>query len=455
MSGARNMTRGSIPGHLLSYCVPAILGDLFQVTYTAADAAIVGRFAGERALAAVSGAAPLTSIALFFIIGLGIGASVLMGEFYGAGEYRLLRREFSTSLFVAALASLGISLVLFLFARPLLALCRIPGEILPESAAYLRILACGLVFVSLYNMLAAAARSLGDARVPLLCLMAGSAANILLDLVLVAGLGLSVAGAAAATVFSQAVSLLLAAALLWRREGSLLFSREDFAPDRALLRRTLSFSYPGALQQAGIYVGKLAVQILVNPLGVSAVAAFGAVNRIDDYALIPERDISNAETVLVAQNRGAGLGSRMRAGLRTTLLFETVYGAAVSLAIFFGAAPLMRLFARAEDAEVVRLGTRYLRLMGLFYILPGVTNGTQGYLRALGKMRLTMAVTYAQMGTRAVITWLLIRHMGLDAVPLACLAGWTLIFFWEGALLRGSLRREKTPETAPEGGNAA
>ena len=439
MSGARNMTAGSIPRHLLSYCIPAILGDLFQVTYNTVDAAIVGRFAGESALAAVSGAAPLMSIALFFIIGLGIGTSVLMSEFYGAGDEKSLRREFSTAAIVAFLFSLAISLLLFLFAAPLLRLCRAPESVLSQTASYLRIVSLGMAFTSMYNMLAAASRSVGDARTPLMCLVAGSLTNVILDLLFVAALGLSAAGAAAATVLSQGVSLVLAYFLLKKRAG-FLFSRADFGIDRALLSRTLSFSYPGALQQAGIYVGKLMVQIMVNPLGVSAVAAFGAVNRIDDYALIPERDISNGETVLVAQNHGAGNLARMSMGLRWTLLFETVYGLAVSLAIYFGAEPLMRFFIGEGDAEVVRLGTAYLRLMGLFYIMPGITNGTQGYLRAIGKMRLTMIVTYAQMFTRAFFTWLLIGRMGLTAVPLACVAGWVLMLVWEGALLFSALR---------------
>ena len=439
MSGARNMTEGSIPQHLLAYCVPAILGDLFQVTYNTVDAAIVGRFAGEAALAAVGGAAPLMSIALFFIIGLGIGTSVLMSEFYGAGEEKQLRREFSTAAIVAFLFSVAISILLFALAAPLLRICRIPEAVLSDTAAYLRIIAVGMPVTALYNMMAAASRSVGDAKTPLFCLVAASLTNVCLDLFFVAVLRLSATGAAIATVLSQGVSLGLALFLLKKRAG-FLFSRADFGIDRALLSRTISFSAPGALQQAGIYVGKLWVQIMVNPLGVSAVAAFGAVNRVDDYALIPERDISNGETVLVAQNHGAGKSSRMSSGLRWTLLFEAVYGLFVSLAITLGAEPLMRFFVGNEEPEVLRLGADYLRLMGLFYILPGITNGMQGYLRALGKMRLTMIVTYAQMITRALFTWLLIGNLGLSAVPLACLAGWIMMTVWEGVLLFSALR---------------
>jgi len=434
-SKARNMTSGSIPRHLVRYSIPAILGDLFQVTYNTVDSVIVGQFAGAGALAAVGVASPLMSVAMFFIIGMGIGASVLMSEFYGAGDMPRLRRQFATTLAMGAGFSVLIALGLFMLTGPLLRLCHTPDAIFPETARYLRIVALGMVVTSMYNILAAASRSIGDTLTPLICLVAGSLVNVGLDMLFVARFAWGVAGAAWATVISQALSALLCAWLLRRNEPMLFAGQGDFVPDRALFGRTLRFSAPSALQQAGIYVGKLLVQSAVNPLGVSAIAAFNAVNRIDDYALIPERDIANGETVLVAQNRGAGKADRMRRGFFAAMALEVAYGLVVSVAVFALAEPLMGLFVDPGEAEVIRLGTRYLRLMGLFYILPGITNGLQGYMRALGKLKLTMVVTYGQMFTRAACTFLLIGRLGLDAVPLACVAGWVMMTVWEVGLM--------------------
>ena len=434
-TASRPMTEGSIPRHLLRYVIPAILGDLFQVTYNTVDSVIVGKYAGANALAAVGVASPLMSIAMFFIIGMGIGASVLMSEFYGAGDSRALRREFATTLAMSAAFSLAIALGLFALARPLLALCRTPEAIMGDTARYLRIVALGMIVTSLYNIFAAASRSIGDTLTPLVCLVAGSLANVGLDLLFVAKLSMGVAGAAYATVISQGISVALCAALLRHNEPVLFADRRDFAVDRALLRRTVRFSAPSALQQAGIYVGKLLVQAAVNPLGVSAIAAFNAVNRIDDYALIPERDIAGGETVLVAQNHGAGKPERMRRGFYVAMAYEVAYGLIVSAAVFALAGPLMRLFVAPEETEVIRLGARYLRLMGFFYFMPGITNGLQGYMRAMGKLKLTMYVTYAQMFTRAAFTFLLIGRLGLDAVPIACAAGWILMMVWEIGLM--------------------
>ena len=228
---------------------------------------------------------------------------------------------------------------------------------------------------------------------------------------------------------------LLCLLLLYRTEPLFFADRRDFGIDRALLRRTMGFSYASALQQAGVYVGRVLVQSMVNPLGVHAAAAFTAVNRIDDYALIPERDIASGETVLVAQNHGAKHYDRMREGLKVALIMEIVYGVIVSVCVFALAEPLMKLFVSAQETEVIRLGTRYLQLMGFFYFMPGITNGLQGYMRAIGKMKLTMYVTYSQMFTRAAFTALLIWRMKLDAVPLACAAGWVLMVVWEAGLI--------------------
>ena len=443
------MTEGSIPGHLLAYAVPAILGDLFQVTYNTVDSIIVGKYAGADALAAVGVASPLMSVAMFFIIGMGIGASVLMSEFYGAQDMRRLRREFSTTLIMSMGLSAAIALGLFLLSDPLLRLVNTPAGIMADTGRYLRIVALGMVVTGLYNILAAASRSIGDTRAPLACLVVGSLVNVGLDLWFVAGLHWGVAGAAVATVISQACSAALCGLLLYRTERLFFADRRDFGVDRALLGRTLRFSYASALQQAGIYVGKLLVQSMVNPLGVHAAAAFTAVNRIDDYALIPERDIASGETVLIAQNHGAKHYDRMRRGFRVAQIMEIAYGAIVSVCVFALAEPLMRLFVSADETEVIRLGTRYLRLMGLFYIMPGFTNGLQGYMRAIGKMKLTMYVTYGQMLTRALFTFLLIGRMGLDAVPLACAAGWIMMTVWEAGLMiywrkKGQLYEEET-----------
>ena len=429
------MTEGSILRHLVTFAIPVMLGDLFQLTYNTVDSIIVGQYAGADALAAVGVASPLMSVAMFFIIGLGLGASVLMSEFYGAQDMVRLRREFFTTLIISMGLSAAIALLLFLLSNPLLRLVNTPAEIMDGTGTYLRIVAAGMVVTGLYNLLAAASRSIGDTRTPLYCLIAGSLVNVALDLWFVAGLRWGVAGAAWATVISQACSAALCGALLYRNEKLFFSDKADIGVDRDLLGRTLRFSYASALQQAGIYVGRLLVQSMVNPLGVHAAAAFTAANRIDDYAIIPERDIAAGETVLVAQNRGAKRWDRMRRGLWITLAMEAAFGAFVSVCVFALAEPLMRLFVDPAETEVIRLGTRYLRLMGFFYFMPGINNGLQGYMRAIGKMQVTMLVTYGQMLTRAICTFLLIGTMRLDAVPIACAAGWTVMMAWELGLI--------------------
>ena len=300
-----------------------------------------------------------------------------------------------------------------------------------DTAVYLRIIALGLPFCCVYNVLSASCRSIGDTRMPLICLVSGAVMNIGLDLLFVAVFHWGCAGAAVATILSQAVCAMLCGVLLWRMEPILRIRGKDLRVDSSLLKRTMHYSYATALQQAGVYVGKLVIQGMVNPLGVNAIAAYSAVNRVDDYALIPQRDIASGMTTGTAQNRGAGKPERMMRFLTVGLCMQAIYGLLISIVVVLLPTQLIQLFVDSSEEEVLRIGTSYLRAMGFLYFLPGITNGLQGYMRGLGKMNITMLATYLQMLVRAIITALAIGTLGLNVIPPACLCGWLVMALLE------------------------
>ena len=436
-----DMTRGEPRKLLILFAIPMILGGIFQLLYNTVDTIVVGRFVSEDALAAIG--ATSTSTLLINVLGNSFtnAITIITSQAEGASLPKRIRQALTHSVYMVTAVGLILGLISFFGARPFMRFLGCDPTIIDLSVLYLRIV-CGLTIFSLwYQGSSALLRGIGDSKTPLYFLIFSSVLNVVLDLVFVLLLKQGVAGVGWATVISQACAAALCGWLLHRNEpvffaeSSASGGRARFGVDRGLLKRTLRFSYASALQQAGIYVGKLLVQSMVNPLGVQAAAAFTAVNRIDDYALIPERDIASGETVLVAQNHGARKFDRMQQGLRAAMVIEAAYGLIVSLAVFALAGPLMRLFVPSTETEVIRLGTRYLRLMGFFYFMPGITNGLQGYMRAMGKMNITMYVTYSQMFIRAICTWLLIGRMQLDAVPLACVAGWILMLVWETGLI--------------------
>lgn len=192
----RKMTQGSIARHLIAYALPLILGNLFQLTYNAVDSIVIGKFAGENALAAVSAANPVMTIVILGVSGVSIGASVLMSRFYGAGDEDALRREVATTIVFGAIASLVVFAVGWPLSGPVLRLMNVPDEILEMAARYLQVIFVGFLFTFQYNILAAALRSVGDSRTPVVYLALASVMNAGLDVLLVAGLRWGVVGAA-------------------------------------------------------------------------------------------------------------------------------------------------------------------------------------------------------------------------------------------------------------------
>ena len=417
----RNMTEGRIFRHLLSYAVPTILGNLFQLTYNAMDSIIVGRFAGKNSLAAVGTANPIMNIVLFFIIGLCMGASVLMSEFYGAGDHDRLKREVSTTLVAGIVFTVGLSVAFILLAEPILVLIRTPQEVIGEARAYLRIIFAGLIFTFLYNVYAAALRSVGDSVTPVRCLIVAAVLNGILDYIMVAVFHTGAAGAAAATVAAQACSAVMCMVYVSRRVELLRVKRKELAIDRGLLSRTVHYSWASAMHQAVLYMGKVGVQMTVNPLGVDAMAAFNAVNRVDDFAYTPQQSIGQGITVFIAQNRGAGNEARVRKGLKEGLILEVLYGLGIGAVIFFSARFLMTLFVQKEETGIIAIGSGYLMTIAFCYMLPALTNGVQGFFRGLGQMEITLASTAVQMVFRVLFSWYLAPRYGIPGIAWACL----------------------------------
>lgn len=440
MANTRKMTGGSIARHLIAYALPLILGNFFQLTYNAVDSIIIGKFAGENALAAVSAANPVMTIVILGVSGISIGASVLMSRFFGAGQEELLRREAATTIVFGAAASAAVFVPGLLLSGPILRLLRVPQEILPLAIGYLRIIFVGFLFTFQYNILAACLRSVGDSRTPVIYLAAASVLNGALDVLFVALCDLGVAGAGLATVIAEAVSVLLCALHMRRHTPLLRLSLRELRVDPALLRETIRSGAITALQQACQPVGKVLIQSVINAQGVAVIAAFNAVSRVDDFACIPEQSISSAMMTCVAQNRGAGQTQRVRETLRVGMRLELVYGLFILALVQLIKTPVMRLFAAQDSVQMVAMGVDYLTLMAFFYILPGMTNGIQGFFRGMGEMKTTLVATFIQISIRTAVVAVLVPRVGISGAALACAVGWSFMLMYAYARYRSVSR---------------
>lgn len=438
-----NMTTGPITPLLVRFTVPLVLGNLFQLTYNAADSVIVGRFVGEDALAAVGTSNPLMTLAILFINGMCLGAGILVSTAFGAEDYDRLEKQVSTTAIAGGIFSIAFSLLCILLARPLLRLLQVPPEVLPIAVRYLRVVFAGLIFTFFYNFLAATLRALGDSKTALYFLMLSALLNIFGDLFCIAVMGWGVEGAAISTVASEALCCLCCAAYIKLRVPVLCLGKKWLVFEPSLLRQTVSYGWTTAMQQGTVQLGKLAVQAVVNTMGVSAMAAFTAASRVDDFAYTPQQNIGHAMTTLMAQNRGAGNNDRVRKGFFAGMRIEAVYGLLIMAICFFGAEPIIRLFA--DDPEVVNLGVRFLRLVSLFYLFPSATNGIQGGFRGIGQLQVTLNSSLLNMGGRvaaaALLVW--VFHMDIEALPWSYGVGWICMLLYELPLLV-RLMKDKT-----------
>mgnify|MGYP000785175054 CR=1 FL=1 len=437
----RDMTKGAPLGHLFLYAVPLLLGNWLQLAYNAVDSIIAGRFIGQDALAAEGVAGPVMNLVILAISGLCIGAGVLMSEAFGAKRTARLKETLATTLlFGAALccaaAALGCALTPWI-----LRTLAVPDSIFGITGIYLRITFLGAPFTFFYNALAAGLKSVGDSKTPLKFLAFSAVLNAVLDLILIGGLGFGIVCSAVTTVVAEAASALLAAVYMARRVPELCPGQGQWRIRRDLLGPILRYGAVTAVQQAVQPICKVLIQGQVNALGVGAIAAFNAVTRVDDFAFTPEQSIATAITTYIAQNRGAGRQDRIRRGFAVGLGMEAAYWMLIGGVVTLFKTPLAAMFVTGEGADrVIALAVQYLGTMALFYLLPAMTNGFQGYYRGMGNMPMTLLGTLIQTSLRVVTTCILAPRMGMYGIAFACATGWCVMlmgevpfYFWQKA----------------------
>ena len=431
----KDLTTGKIMPILVNFTVPLVLGNLFQLTYNAVDSIIVGHFVGKEALAAVGICNPISTLMILFLNGLCMGASILMGIQYGAKDYKTLHRQISTTMLSGVVFSFFLTLFCVVFAVPILHLLQVDASIMEMTRQYLRIIFMGLMFTFLYNFFSSTLRALGDSASPLYFLIISAVLNIFGDLFFVIVLKAGSNGCAISTVLSEALCCLFCVIYIQKKVPILRLGRKWLVFDASLLKKTIVYGWASAMQQATVQMGKIAIQALVNTMGVSVAAAFAVVNRIDDFAITPEQNIAHAMTALMAQNKGAGKNDRMREGFRCGMILEIVYGAAVMIICLVFAGELMALFVK--DEEVIGHGVIYLHLIAVMYILPAITNAIQGFFRGIGDLKVTLMSSFTNMAVRVIAAapMILLWNFGIEALPYSYLAGWVAMLLVETPLM--------------------
>ncbi len=442
-----DMTVGSPSRHLWRHALPLLLGNWLQLSYNAVDTIIAGRFIGQDALAAEGIAAPVMNLVILAITGLCIGAGVLMSEAFGAKNYEKLQKILANTLMAGFTVCCTLAVLGIAFTNQILVFLAVPEEIFEITATYLRITFLGAPFTFCYNALATGLKSAGDADTPLKFLAFSAILNAVLDLIFLGLLGFGILCSALTTVFAEAVCAALSLGYLIRRVPALCPQKRHWRFDMAMLQQLLQYGGPTALQQAIQPVCKVLIQGQVNALGVSAIAAFNAVTRADDFACIPCQGISSSISTYIAQNRGAKKEERIRPGFRAGIALELGYWVLIAATVLLLRKPLVSLFVTGEGSgEVIRLGSEYLSWMALFYLYPALNNGVQGFYRGMGKMYTTMLCTFLQAATRTVCAYILAPKFGITGIAFSCAIGWTVMIVFAYPYYFHTCRKRRLPK---------
>lgn len=432
----KTMTQGKIPGQLLVFAIPLIIGNILQQLYNTIDSYFIGKFVGENSFAAIGVASTIMNIFMFIIVGLCIGASILMAQLYGAGNEEDYKKEFFTALFFGSIFTIAFSILGIIFMRSILHLIQTPAEIFDDANLYLVTIVSGLIFTFFYNIYAAAFRSIGDSKPALMFLIISTIIHILLDLLFVVNLQMGVFGVAFATVLSQVLSVVLCVVYSYKKYPILKLSKKNMVVDMGMLKATMQYSFVTASQQSSLYIGKLLVQSAINPLGAGVIAAYAAVTRIEALILASGDGIADAITVFVAQNLGAKEFKRMYKGFFTGFKMIFAYSVTASLLLFVFRQPFIELFISPEKVQTIAVGMDYFKFMVFFYCIGQIGSSFQGFFRGVGQIKTTFWGTTIQISIRAIISYMLASTLSLNGVAIATGIGWACCVTYQNIMYR-------------------
>lgn len=413
---------------ILIFALPMIVGNLFQQFYTMADSIIVGRFVGEKALAAVGASYALTNVFISISIGGGIGASVITSHYFGERRYQEMKKSISTALISFLVLSIIMSIFGLSRSTELMILLNTPENILEMATRYLDIYFYGLPFLFMYNVLAAMFNALGRSRIPLYLLIFSSILNIVLDLYFVISLNMGVPGAAWATFIAQGLSAILAF-LIFSRELSSYPSKLQGFFSTGELKRTTRMALPSILQQSTVSIGMLLVQSVVNSFGAEVLAGFSAASRVESICIVPMAALGNAMSTYTAQNLGARRYQRVHEGYLSGAKIIGLFALAFCIILAFFHTPIISLFLGEDSTELaIKTGTGFLKFIGWFFILIGLKMLTDGVLRGAGDTRVFTMANLVNLSIRVSISALLAPVFGVAIVWYAIPMGWLANF---------------------------
>ena len=385
-----DMTRGSIMRNVLLFALPLVMGNILQQLYTTVDTLVIGKFCGTTSLAAVGTSAQPVEALLCIFLGIGTGVSILVSQYIGAGDIRKTREVCNTAVVFVWVCGIPLAVLGYFLAPLILRIMQVPDDTADHAVMYTRIVLAGSLGNIGYNMNAGILRGLGNSKASLWFLAVSCAVNIVLDVLLVAGLGMDVSGAALATAFSMLVSWVVSIFYIRRHFPELSFPVITRVFSGAQMKRIVAIGLPIGLNNSLYSVGHIALQTLVNAQGSVFIAGQSVAGRITGLANIAISGMCSAATTFSGQNFGAGDYDRLRQGHLRIPLYTGAITLIMGLIWLIPRGPILRIFS--QDEMVLMYANRYVVIMLLSIWLFGVFNSMLCIVNGVGEVRYTTVV---------------------------------------------------------------
>ena len=387
----KNLTTGSVFKNVILFSLPYLLSYFLQTLYGMADLYIIGQYDGVASTTSVSVGSQIMQMITVMIVGLAMGTTVSIAQAVGADNKKQASKAIgNTIVLFMGVAVVGMILLLMLV-HPIVSAMSTPAEAVNGTVTYLTICFIGIPFITAYNIISSIFRGMGDSRSPMYFIAVACAANIVLDYLFMGALKLGSAGAALGTTISQAISVLISLAVIIKRKSVVLI-KTDFKPHRPVMGKILSIGIPIAVQDGLIQVAFIVITIIANQRGLNDAAAVGIVEKVMSFLFLVPSSMLSTVSALGAQNIGANKTKRAIATLRYAVLIAVGFGVLASVIIQFTAGSVISLFtdgSTSDGADVIRLGSQYLRGYIFDSIFAGVHFSFSGYFCACGKSGLS------------------------------------------------------------------
>ena len=427
MKSAQNdMTVGNPMKIILSFTLPIFIGNVFQQFYNMADAVIVGKFVGNKALAAVGSTGTIMFLIYGFVVGMTAGFTVLTAQKFGAGDMKGMRKTVAGAGILSFVVGALLTILFMAFMKPLLILMNTPSDIFADAYSYIMIVSGGILAQMLYNLLSSVLRALGNSKLPLVFLIISALLNIVLDLVFIVGFGMGAKGAAVATVIAQGVSGILCLFYIIAKIPILHLKREDLDVGSTIYKNQLRIGVPMALQYSITAIGTMMVQSSLNILGSTLVAAYTAAGKIEQVVTQAYVAMGTTMATYAAQNMGAGSVKRIREGFKACTVIGVVYSFVAAGFIMTVGKYMTYLFV-SEDVDIIMNSVDiYLKCIGIFFIPLAVVNIYRNGNQGLGYGLLPMMAGVAELIGRGVVAVIAGAKRSYPGVCLAGPAAWVL-----------------------------